>query len=74
MGQYINGYYVFAPVSSTDRAGILWVAVILSLLFSFITLLTRYHIKRRAFGIDDWLITAATVRTMCKEFGLKSKH
>lgn len=61
MGQYINGFYVFAPVTSTDHAGLLWVAAILSLLFSVVTLFTRYHIKRRAFGTDDWLITAATV-------------
>ncbi|KAL1306522.1 hypothetical protein AAFC00_005213 [Neodothiora populina] len=59
MGHYINGYYVFAPVTSTDHAGLLWVTSILSLLFSTVTLAARYHIRRRSFGIDDWLVSAA---------------
>lgn len=62
MGLYINGYYAFSPVTSTDHAGLLWVASLLSLLFSLSTLATRYHVRRRTFGSDDWLITFAAVR------------
>ncbi|KAG9947976.1 hypothetical protein KCU85_g5335, partial [Aureobasidium melanogenum] len=61
MGAYINGFYAFSPVSTNDRAGILYVATILSLLFSVITLIVRWHIQRRTFGLDFWVIVAATV-------------
>ncbi|KAI4814806.1 hypothetical protein E4T44_10664 [Aureobasidium sp. EXF-8845] len=61
MGHYVDGFYVFSPVSADDRAGILYVATILSLIFSVITLIVRYHIQRRTFGLDFWFIFAATV-------------
>lgn len=61
MGAYINGFYVFSPVSADNRAGILYVATILSLLFSVLTLFVRVHIQRRTFGLDFWFIVAATV-------------
>ncbi|GAB7352979.1 hypothetical protein MBLNU459_g3546t2 [Dothideomycetes sp. NU459] len=58
---YIDGYYVFAPVTKNDRSGLLWVASILSLVFSALTIVTRAHIKKRAFGNDDWFILAAEI-------------
>jgi hypothetical protein len=61
MGHYVNGFYIFSQVTATDRAGILYVATILSLIFSVITLIVRYHIQRRTFGLDFWFIFAATV-------------
>ncbi|KAG9677807.1 hypothetical protein KCU99_g4461, partial [Aureobasidium melanogenum] len=61
MGAYINGFYAFSPVSTNDRAGILYVATILSLIFSVLTLCVRWHIQRRTFGLDFWVIVAATV-------------
>ncbi|KAH0385764.1 hypothetical protein KCU92_g3199, partial [Aureobasidium melanogenum] len=61
MGAYINGFYAFSPVSTNDRAGILYVATILSLIFSVLTLFVRWHIQRRTFGLDFWVIVAATV-------------
>lgn len=61
MGAYINGFYVFAPVTDLDHAGLLWVASILSLLISVLTIVTRAYIKRRAFGNDDWFLLAAEV-------------
>jgi len=62
MGSYnSDGFYAFSPVTANDRAGILYVATILSLLFSVITLLVRWHIQRRTFGLDFWVIVAATV-------------
>jgi hypothetical protein len=55
-----NPTYTFSPVTSTDRAGVVWVAGILSLMFTFITLITRFQIKAHALGYDDWLIAGAS--------------
>jgi hypothetical protein len=53
--------YIFAEITSTDRAGIVWVASILSLLYSLSTLVARFFVKYHTLGYDDWLILAATV-------------
>lgn len=53
--------YTFSPVTATDRAGIVWVAAILSLMFSVLTLATRVQIKLHTLGHDDWLILGATI-------------
>ncbi|KAK5122800.1 hypothetical protein LTR85_003715 [Meristemomyces frigidus] len=53
--------YTFSPVTATDRAGIVWVAAILSLMFSILTLVTRFLIKFHALGLDDWCIAASTL-------------
>ena len=53
--------YTFSAVTATDRAGLVWVAAILSLLFSVLTLATRIQIKFHKLGNDDWLIIGATV-------------
>lgn len=52
--------YTFSPVTATDRAGLVWVAAILSLMFAILTLATRFQIKAHTLGRDDWLIAAAT--------------
>ncbi|KAF2168337.1 hypothetical protein M409DRAFT_53613 [Zasmidium cellare ATCC 36951] len=53
--------YTFSPVTSTDRAGTVWVASILSLMFSVLTLATRLQIKYHTLGLDDLFIAAATL-------------
>lgn len=53
--------YTFSPVTDTDRAGLVWVAAILSLMFVILTLATRFQIKFHTLGWDDWLIAAGTV-------------
>lgn len=53
--------YIFAQITSTDRAGVVWVASILSLLYSLSTLVARFFVKYHTLGYDDWLILAATV-------------
>lgn len=53
--------YIFAQVTSTDRAGVVWVAAILSLLYSLSTLVARFFVKFHTLGYDDWLILAASV-------------
>jgi hypothetical protein len=52
--------YIFAEITSTDRAGVVWVAAILSLLYSLSTLIVRFFVKQHTLGYDDWLIFAAT--------------
>ncbi|KAF7192961.1 hypothetical protein HII31_05692 [Pseudocercospora fuligena] len=56
-----TAYYTFSPVTATDRAGVAWVAAILSLMFTILTLATRFQIKAHTLGRDDWLIAAATI-------------
>ena len=51
--------YIFSQVTATDRAGVVWVAAILSLMFTVITLGTRFQIKWRSLGLDDWLLAAS---------------
>lgn len=53
--------YTFSAVTANDRAGIVWVAAILSLMFSVITLATRVQIKLHTLGNDDWLILGGTI-------------
>lgn len=53
--------YSFAPVTATDRAGVVWVAAILSLMFTVITLATRLQIKYHTLGNDDFFIAGATL-------------
>ena len=53
--------YTFSPVTATDRAGLVWVSGILSLVFAVLTLATRFGIKHLGLGYDDWLILAATI-------------
>ncbi|SMQ54586.1 unnamed protein product [Zymoseptoria tritici ST99CH_1A5] len=56
-----NPTYTFSPVTSTDRAGIVWVAGILSFMFTLLVLITRFQIKGHTLGLDDWLIAGATI-------------
>ncbi|GAB7323012.1 hypothetical protein MBLNU13_g05538t1 [Cladosporium sp. NU13] len=53
--------YIFSEITSTDRAGVVWVASILSLLYSLSTLVARFFVKYHTLGYDDWLILAATI-------------
>lgn len=60
----MDDHYIFAEITSTDRAGVVWVATILSLLYSALTLLARFVIKYHSLGLDDWAILAATVAAL----------
>ncbi|KAK4580205.1 hypothetical protein LTR86_000408 [Recurvomyces mirabilis] len=53
--------YTFSPITATDRAGLVWVAAILSLMFSVLTLATRIQIKLHTLGLDDYCICAGTL-------------
>lgn len=54
-------HYIFSEITTQDRAGVVWVASILSLLYSVSTLIARFFIKYHTLGFDDWSILAATV-------------
>jgi hypothetical protein len=58
--------YIFAEITSTDRAGVVWVAAILSLLYSLSTLVARFFVKQHTLGYDDWLILAATIAAVAQ--------
>jgi hypothetical protein len=51
----------FSPITDENRAGILWIASLLAGIYSVLSILVRFHIKRKCFGKDDWLCAAATV-------------
>jgi hypothetical protein len=51
----------FSPITDEDRAGILWIASLLAGVYSILSILVRFYIKRKCFGTDDWLCAAATV-------------
>lgn len=52
----------FAPITETNKAGILWIASLLSGIYAVLAILVRWYQKRKCFGIDDWICLAATVR------------
>lgn len=51
-----------APITETNKAGILWIASLLSAIYALLSILVRWYQKRKCFGIDDWICLAATVR------------
>jgi hypothetical protein len=58
----MSDFYICSQVTATDRAGVVWVAAILSLLFSALTLATRFQIKyHTTLENDDWAILTATL-------------
>ncbi|KAF2402029.1 hypothetical protein EJ06DRAFT_474359 [Trichodelitschia bisporula] len=51
----------FSPMTQDDHAGVLWIASLLAGIYAVLSLLVRTFIKRKCFGIDDWMCAAATV-------------
>lgn len=51
----------FAPISRYDQAGIIWIVILYTLIFSTIACATRIYLKHNKLGNDDWLYLAATV-------------
>jgi Gpi18-like mannosyltransferase len=52
----------FSPITDNDKAGILWIASLLSGIYAVLSLIVRLYIKRKCFGHDDWICLVATVR------------
>lgn len=67
MGLYSNAHY-YTQITDTNRAGWIWIAGLLSLLYPVFSGFVRFHVRRGSYGADDWVLTAATVRTLA--FGL----
>ena len=53
----------FSPITQYDHAGYLWITTLLTTTYAILSILVRWYIKRRCFGIDDSTCVAATVST-----------
>ena len=51
----------FAPITTYDHAGYIWIATLFGMTMSLLVAATRIWIKKNAFGMDDSLFVAATV-------------
>ncbi|KAH7130220.1 hypothetical protein B0J11DRAFT_522672 [Dendryphion nanum] len=51
----------FAPITTDDSSGHLWISSILCLIYCSLVLLVRLHIKWNLYGADDATATVATV-------------
>lgn len=51
----------FAQVTPDNHAGSIWIATLLCLVYTIITILTRGFLRKAMYGIDDYLILGATV-------------
>lgn len=51
----------FSPITTGDHAGLLWITAILCLIYSFIALMVRGHVKWNLYGVDDAFLATATV-------------
>ena len=51
----------FAPITTHDKAGYVWIAVLYSMTFSTLVLAIRLWYKQAAFGKDDSFFIAAAV-------------
>ncbi len=52
----------FATVTEDDYGGAVWTVSILCAIYAVLTLTLRGYVKRKSWGLDDWLATAATVQ------------
>ncbi|KIX01115.1 uncharacterized protein Z518_10181 [Rhinocladiella mackenziei CBS 650.93] len=50
----------FSPITPDDHAGSVWIAALLCLVYSVITLALRGHLRWKMYGVDDYLAFAAT--------------
>ncbi|KAJ9611637.1 hypothetical protein H2200_004821 [Cladophialophora chaetospira] len=57
----VSGGNRFAEITPDDHAGTIWIASILCLIYSVLTLALRTHIRLRTYGLDDYIALAATV-------------
>jgi DMSO/TMAO reductase YedYZ heme-binding membrane subunit len=51
----------FSPVTQNDHAGSIWIATLLCVVYSAITIATRGFLRKQMYGIDDYLILGAFV-------------
>jgi hypothetical protein len=51
----------FAPITPNDHAGSIWIATLVCLVYTFIVFITRAFLRRKMYGIDDYLVLGATV-------------
>ncbi|KIW69402.1 hypothetical protein PV04_05281 [Phialophora macrospora] len=51
----------FAQITPDDHAGSVWIASILCLIYSVLTLALRGHLRLRIYGLDDYIALVATL-------------
>ncbi|EXJ73825.1 uncharacterized protein A1O5_03587 [Cladophialophora psammophila CBS 110553] len=56
----------FTTVTDDDYGGVVWTVSILCGIYSVLTKALRGYIKRRTWGLDDWLAAAATVTSLAQ--------
>ena len=61
----------FAPVTPDNESGSIWIATLLCLVYSFITVTTRAWLRQKMYGVDDILILLALV---CNVIHLPNPH
>lgn len=54
----------FSPITPDDHAGSVWIATLLCLVYSVVTLALRGHLRWKMYGVDDYLALAATVKSL----------
>ncbi|EXJ59876.1 hypothetical protein A1O7_04023 [Cladophialophora yegresii CBS 114405] len=60
MGDALTGRR-FSQITPDDHAGSVWIASILCLIYSVLTLALRGHLRLRIYGMDDYIALAATL-------------
>ncbi|KIW89557.1 uncharacterized protein Z519_09713 [Cladophialophora bantiana CBS 173.52] len=56
----------FATVTDNDYGGVVWTVSILCGIYFLLTMALRGYIKRRTWGLDDWLAAAATAMSLAQ--------
>ncbi|KIY02762.1 uncharacterized protein Z520_01227 [Fonsecaea multimorphosa CBS 102226] len=54
------GSHRFSPITPDDHAGSVWIATLLCLIYSVVTLALRGHLRWKMYGLDDYLALTAT--------------
>ncbi|KAF2435934.1 hypothetical protein EJ08DRAFT_295621 [Tothia fuscella] len=51
----------FSSITDDSKAGILWIASLIAGVYSVLSVLVRFYIKRKCYGLDDWACAVATL-------------
>lgn len=51
----------FAPISPDNHSGSIWIATLLCLVYSFLTISTRAWLRQKMYSVDDLLLVLALV-------------
>ncbi|EHY58391.1 hypothetical protein HRR83_007243 [Exophiala dermatitidis] len=57
----VSGENRFSQITPDDHAGSVWIAALLCLVYSVLTLFLRGHLRKKMYGPDDYLALVATL-------------